>query len=119
MKTRKLTKAQKAFKEKTFDEFFLRVCKLLSGSNGIYIFDKITGYGEKGKLIAGVCDWENIKVDPFLIETNLISVTLHESAHWFFPDWKEKKILNFEKKCMRVISRGQYKKMLKLITKKL
>jgi len=63
----------------------------------------------------GVCDWENIKVDPFNVHTNVVSVTIHEAIHWYYPDWCETKVLEVEKKLMHNMSKLQFKRLTLLI----
>ena len=81
--------------------------KLIDDNPEVFIYDKI----RKKDDMVGWCDGEEIKVDPFNTDCNIVSVTIHEAIHWFYPDWAEKEVLDTESKIMDTMSRTQYKRI--------
>ncbi len=98
--------------KKRFHYFFIsKVYYLLNNTPEIFMYQRLK------PALLGECDWENIKVNPFNEQTNVVSVTIHEALHWYYPDWSETKVLEIEKKIMHNMSKIQFKRLTGLILK--
>jgi len=104
------------YRKKFLYPFLSKMYKLIDENPQSFIYKKINVGRGKNKVI-GFCDFEEIVVDPYHTDCNPVSVTIHESLHWFYPEWKEKRVLREEKRIMQNLSRCQLKRIYRKIYK--
>lgn len=83
-----------------------QIYSLIRSKPYLFVFSKI-------RDCLGDCDKieEQIRIDPFNIRTNIVSVFIHECLHWFHWNWPERRVLKYEKKIMKNLSKSQIKRL--------
>jgi hypothetical protein len=87
--------------------FLNRFYQLCKETPDIFVFKKL-------KNCEGLCDYveETLFID---YRKELLPIIIHETLHYFHPDWCESQILKNERLIINKVTTRQFKKILKMV----